>query len=104
MKFVSMVLVCAAFCSSISFSLFIFPGIARPENNLPAKIGFHQAVYDENGKLLPWEPWSRALVREMDWYLNCPVGEHGYPVFIYTTFMDENYQPYRTDTIFPGRP
>jgi hypothetical protein len=67
--------------------------------NLPEKIGFHKAVYDSGGKLLPWIPWSRALVREMDWYLNCPVGENGYPVFIYTTFMDENYKPYRTDTI-----
>jgi hypothetical protein len=35
----------------------------------------------------------------MDWYQNCPIGTKGYPVFIYTTFMDGNYKPYRTDTI-----
>ena len=66
---------------------------------LPAKIGFHKAIYDENGKLLPWTPWSHALLREMNWYLNCPIGKHGYPIFIYTTFMDENYKPYRADII-----
>ncbi len=68
-------------------------------DNLPSNIGFHNAVYDEGGKLLPWTNWSHALRLEMDWYLNCPVGENGYPVFIYTTFMDENYKPYRTDFI-----
>jgi hypothetical protein len=35
----------------------------------------------------------------MDWYLNCPIGEKDYPIFMYTTFMDENYHPYRTDFI-----
>ncbi len=68
-------------------------------DDLPETIGFHKAVYDENGKLLPWTPWSRALVKEMNWYLNCPVGKKGYPVFLYTTFMDENYKSYRTDFI-----
>jgi hypothetical protein len=65
----------------------------------PAKIGFHKANYDTAGKLLPWTSWSTALKLEMDWYLHCPQGESGYPVFIYTTFMDENYKSYRTDTI-----
>ncbi len=69
------------------------------ENNRPQKIGFHKAIYDEDGKLLSWTPWTFALRREMDWYLNCPIGENGYPVFIYTTFMDEKYKPYRRDTI-----
>ena len=70
-----------------------------PNGSQPQKIGFHKAVYDEEGKLLPWIDWSTALRKEMDWYLNCPVGEKGYPVFIYTTFMDENYKGYRDDFI-----
>ncbi|NIA29943.1 MAG: hypothetical protein GWP06_08550, partial [Actinobacteria bacterium] len=82
--------------------LFLLPGISPAKERgttLPQKIGFHKAVYNGNGKLLPWTPWTWALRKEMDWYLNCPIGKHGYPVFIYTTFMDENYKPYRTDTI-----
>jgi hypothetical protein len=62
-------------------------------------IGWHKAVYDENGKLLPWTSWRDALDREMKWYLNCPQDSHGYPNFVFTTFMDEKYQAYRTDEI-----
>ena len=68
-------------------------------SDLPDSIGFHKAIYDENNKLLPWIPWSHALVREMDWYQKSPVDERGYPIFIYTTFMDGEYKPYRADTI-----
>jgi hypothetical protein len=69
------------------------------ESTLPEKIGFHRAVYDADGRLLPWTSWDDAIDREMNWYLNCPVDPHGYPIFVFTTFMDENYEPYRTDTI-----
>ncbi len=65
----------------------------------PTKIGFHDAVYDAGGKLLPWTAWDDALQREMQWYLKCPVNEHGYPVFVYATFMDGNYEVPRMDTI-----
>jgi len=70
-----------------------------PAPVLLEKIGFHKAVYDSSGKLLPWTSWAHALELEMQWYLNCPVNEHGYPTFIYTTFMDGEYKPYRFDTI-----
>jgi hypothetical protein len=53
-------------------------------------IGNHKAVYDAQGTLLPWTSWQDALDREMKWYLNCPI-EHGYPRFVYTTFMDGDY-------------
>ena len=85
------------------FLLFLFIIISSANvllsQNLPQKIGFHKAVYDEQGKLLPWIPWSRALVKEMNWYQNCPAGKKGYPVFFYATFMDENYKAYRSDFI-----
>lgn len=54
--------------------------------------GSHKPVYDANGLLLPWTPWVDALEREMNWYLRCPI-EHGYPRFVWMTFMDGNYNP-----------
>ena len=56
------------------------------------KIGNHTAIYDSNGMLLPWISWRDAIRKEMNWYLNCPV-THGYPNFVWMTFMDGNYQP-----------
>jgi hypothetical protein len=80
--------------------LFIIPFSKKTSaQKLPQKIGFHKAVYDNEGKLLSWIPWSRALVKEMNWYRNCPKGKKGYPVFFYVTFMDENYKSYRSDFI-----
>ena len=55
-------------------------------------IGNHPARYDRYGQLLPWKPWAAILKSEMDWYLQCPV-EHGYPRYIWMTFMDGQYQP-----------
>ena len=77
---------------------------------MPAKIGWHNAVYDNNTeaihddektgqKLTPWTTWDDALEREMNWFLNAPVNDHGYPAYVCFTFMDENYQPYRNDFI-----
>jgi len=88
--------------SRIIFMIFIGCIIGMPLAGfagLPDSVGFHKAVYDSTGKLLPWIPWSHALVREMDWYQNCPIGTNGYPIFVYTTFMTHKYKPYRTDTI-----
>ncbi len=65
----------------------------------PEKIGFHRAVYDAEGKLLPWTSWDDALCREVNWYLKCPVNDHGYPVFVFTTFMDGQYKTSRMDSI-----
>ena len=55
-------------------------------------IGNHTAVYDHNGMLLPWISLRSAIDLEMQWYLHCPVS-HGYPNFVWMTFMDGNYQP-----------
>jgi hypothetical protein len=55
-------------------------------------IGNHKAIYDNNGTLLPWTSLQSAVEFEMQWYLNCPV-THGYPNFVWMTFMDGNYQP-----------
>ncbi|MDP2336995.1 MAG: glycerophosphodiester phosphodiesterase family protein [Bacteroidota bacterium] len=77
--------------------------IAQPDYHyMPAKIGWHDAVYDDNRKdpkLVPWTTWNNALEREMNWYLRAPVNEHGYPSYVYITFMDEKYQAYRNDFI-----
>jgi len=66
---------------------------------LPERVGFHSAIYDADGKLVPWTSWDDAIDREMNWYLNCPVDPHGYPIFVFTTFMDGQYKPYKTDII-----
>src|SRR5579862_5085509 len=55
-------------------------------------IANHKAIYDNNGMLLPWISLRSAVDLEMQWYLHCPV-THGYPNFVWMTFMDGNYQP-----------
>lgn len=64
------------------------------------QLGSHQAVYDSHGILQPWTGWEDAIDREMEWYRKCPV-EHGYPRYIWMTFMDGNYNAIerRHDTI-----
>ncbi|MBI4556255.1 MAG: hypothetical protein HY706_01610 [Candidatus Hydrogenedentes bacterium] len=66
---------------------------------LPEKVGFHAAQYDADGKLIPWTAWRDAIDREMNWYLKCPVNEHGYPIFVFVTHMTDNYTPYKNDII-----
>jgi len=63
------------------------------------KIGFHEAIYDDNGKLAPWTSWEEAIKKEMAWYYNAPCGKSGYPVYFYSTFLDEKYQPYKNEII-----
>ncbi|MFO1022854.1 MAG: hypothetical protein U0903_19480 [Planctomycetales bacterium] len=53
-------------------------------------LGNHPPKYDANGILLPWTSWTDALDREMKWYAKCPI-EHGYPRFVYMTFMNGDY-------------
>jgi hypothetical protein len=68
-------------------TLLLFPFLA------PAQVilGSHQAKYAADGTLLPWTSWADALDREMKWYERCPI-EHGYPRFVWMTFMDGQYQ------------
>ncbi len=60
--------------------------------NHQVMIGNHTAMYDDKGMLLPWMPWQAAINKEMQWYLKSPA-EHGYPNFVWMTFMDGNFQP-----------
>ena len=77
----------------LAWSLLLSMAAVISGQSAPAlAIGNHPAVYDERGRLQPWTPWTNALDREVNWYLKCPV-EHGYPRFVYLTFMDGNYQP-----------
>ena len=66
----------------------------------PIQLGSHEAKYADDGSLIPWTSWSDTLDREMNWYLQCPV-EHGYPRFVWMTFMDGEHQadPKRFDFI-----
>jgi hypothetical protein len=72
---------------------------AQANSTTPKKIGFHTAVYDGQRKLVPWTSWDDALQREVNWYMKCPSNEHGYPIFVCTTFMDGRYKPSRMDNI-----
>jgi hypothetical protein len=56
------------------------------------RLGNHEPRYDSRGILLPWTSWTDAIDREMNWYSRCPL-EHGYPRFVFTTFMDGDYKP-----------
>jgi hypothetical protein len=75
---------------ALQFMLAVLPvvsGLAAPAPT----IGNHPAVYDKSGMLKPWTPWGDAIDREVNWYLKCPV-KHGYPRFVYLTFMDGDYR------------
>ena len=78
-------------CSILCLSLFVAFTVAA-QGRVDVAIGNHQAIYDNKGMLLPWITWADAVDREMQWYLHCPV-THGYPNFIWMTFMDGNYEP-----------
>ena len=60
----------------------------------------HTLRFDALRKLKPWTSWHAALDLEMRFYQQCPA-EHGYPRFVYATFLDGNWtlSPDRTDTI-----
>jgi hypothetical protein len=66
----------------------------------PLVIVGHQAKFDAQGQLLPWIDWNTALDREMRFYETAP-SDHGYPIFVSTTFLDGDWKPQadRTDTI-----
>lgn len=61
-------------------------------------LGSHPAIYDARGSLQPWTSWADTVDREMAWYQRTP-REHGYPRFVFLTFMDGDYRASRRDTI-----
>ncbi len=60
----------------------------------------HRLRVDSRGRLAAWTSWRRALDLEMRFYQGCP-SEHGYPRFVYATFLDADWalSADRTDTI-----
>jgi hypothetical protein len=78
-------------------SLVLIPAILISHTSLSqtvkqeVMIGNHKAIYDNQGMLSAWTSWRSAVDLEMQWYLQCPV-THGYPNFVWMTFMDGNYQ------------
>ncbi len=63
-------------------------------------IAGHPLIFDASGRLMPWTSWAAALDLEMKFYQQCPA-DHGYPRFVYVTFLDGDWTPApdRTDTI-----
>lgn len=76
----------------------VLGNVAEPEE-LPERVGFHEAKYDADGRLEPWTSLRDAVEREMTWYLAAPVNAHGYPSFVYITFMNDDHTPYKTELI-----
>jgi hypothetical protein len=68
--------------------------------SLPIIIAGHTASFDALGDLRPWTSWNAALDLEMEFYQACPA-DHGYPRFVWATFLDGDWTPMpdRTDTI-----
>jgi hypothetical protein len=89
---------CALGC--IIAILAISAPVAHGQSTKPVVIAGHVAKFDSDGRLLPWISWNVALDREMRFYEGAPA-EHGYPVFITTTFLDGDWKPLaeRSDTI-----
>lgn len=85
--------IAAACMTAMAFSA--APSWGQP----PERIGFHAAVYDAGGGVLPWTSWEDAVAREMEWYLRCPLNDRGYPRFVYITFMNDAYEATRMDCI-----
>ena len=67
---------------------------------MPTDIAGHSLRLDASGQIRPWISWDVALEREMLFYQQCP-WDHGYPRFVYATFLDGNWSPHadRTDSI-----
>jgi hypothetical protein len=74
-------------------------GVGAPAAR-PATFAGHEVRVDAIGRLLPWTSWRAALDREMNFYQQCP-SDHGYPRFVYVTFLDADWIPQadREDTI-----
>lgn len=75
------------------------PAISNPTSK-PEMIAGHVAKLDAQGHLLPWISWRVAIDREMRFYERARA-DHGYPIFVTTTFVDGQWQamPERSDTI-----
>src|ERR1700722_18821900 len=78
----------------------LFPPFCSAQALKPAVIAGHEAKFDAQTQLLPWISWNIALDREMHFYESAP-SDHGYPVFVTTTFLDGDWRPLagRKDTI-----
>lgn len=88
----------ALFCVFVLFATGVPATYGQPPT--PVIIAGHIAKFDSAAHLLPWISWDTALDREMHFYESAPT-EHGYPIFVTTTFLDGNWKPLatRSDTI-----
>jgi hypothetical protein len=57
------------------------------------QIGFHLAVTDSSGALLPWLPVQDVLDLQFKWYFSCPRDSHGFPHYFTNTFVNGSCQP-----------
>jgi hypothetical protein len=91
------------FRSGLPFVLAAFAAFVPAAHSQTAKpeiIAGHTAKRDTAGRLLPWISWRTALDREIRFYESAPI-DHGYPIFVTTTFIDGDWKPLaeRSDTI-----
>lgn len=68
---------------------------AQERERSVSTIAGHEAKFDASGHLQPWVSLRTAIEREMQFYETAPV-DHGYPVFVTTTFLDGDWKPIET--------
>ena len=85
-------LACVSFLGSDAF--------AQAPHRSAVAIATHAATFDAGGHLLPWISLRTIVEREMKFYEESPA-DHGYPIFVTTTFLDGDWNPIdaRKDTI-----
>jgi hypothetical protein len=80
--------------------LIAFNTYAQDRQRSVTTIATREAKFDASGHLLPWISLRTAIEREMRFYEYAPT-DHGYPIFVTTTFLDGDWKPIdaRSDTI-----
>lgn len=61
------------------------------ECNTTLALGFYTLRCDAQGNIVsPWSSIAAAMAAEVEWYMNAPPGAHGFPTYVYSTFVDGN--------------
>ncbi|MBN8884522.1 MAG: hypothetical protein J0I77_02270 [Rudaea sp.] len=92
--------ICASALALLASAASPIPALAAATADAPRLAG-HELRFDAAGNLLPWIDWNTALDREMRFYETAPL-DHGYPVFVTTTFLDGNWKPTERDDTIPA--
>lgn len=91
MKFICLLLLC----------LSLFSASIAQQSSTP--IGFYNGTFDSSGNILPHVAPLRAASLLVRFYQTaCPLGRHGYPVFVTSTFLDADCRDRDNPQIIPG--